>query len=434
MTSSRVPLGQPRFRITLTHFILVGLVLGCLIGWLAPGFGVALKPLSDLFLRLIKMILAPLLFTTLVAGIAGTGVGKVGWLLLKAIVWFELATTVALFVGLLAANVIKPGAGAVLTAALPEAAAAAPKLAPAKGFGEFLVGMVPTSFLDSLARNDVLQIVVFSVLFGLAVSAAGPKAKLIKDVADAGAEAMFKLVGFVMYAAPVGVCAAIAVTLGGSGMSVLLQLLKCVVALYAALIVFFVILFVAVKLLTRIHMTTFLKAIREPAIIAFTTASSDAALPRAMQILESLGIPRSIVGFVVPIGYAFNLDGSTLYLSLAVMFVAQAAGHPMSFGEQLVAMVLLMATSKGVAGIPRAALVVLANTLGGLNLPQEGVVLLLGIDALMDTGRTCVNVVGNCVAAVVVATWERAIPASAPIFGPRAAAAPLGELAAPVDG
>jgi proton glutamate symport protein len=406
-----------RFRITLTRMIVLGLVLGCLLGWLAPGFAVSLKPISDLFLRLIKMILAPLLFTTLVAGIAGAGIKTVGRLGLKAIVWFEIATTAALFVGLAAANLIKPGAGAVLAAARPQDAAAIKQLAPATGAGDFLVKMVPTSILDALARNDVLQIVVFSVFFGLAVSAAGSKAQRIKELADAGAEAVFKLVGFVMYFAPFGVCAAIAVTLGSNGAAVLVPLLKCVLALYVALVVFFLLLFAAVKLLTRIHLPTFLRVIREPAIIAFTTASSDAALPRAMQLLERLGIPRRIVGFVVPAGYAFNLDGSTLYLSLAVMFVAQAAGVEMTLGAQLTAMLLLMAASKGVAGVPRAALVVLANTLGGLNLPQEGVVLLLGIDAVMDMGRTSVNVVGNCVAAVVLARWENAIPADAPIFG-----------------
>jgi proton glutamate symport protein len=402
---------------TLTRMIVAGLVVGCLLGWLAPGFAISLKPISDVFLRLIKMILAPLLFTTLVAGIAGAGIKTVGRLGLKAIVWFEAATTAALFVGLAAANLIKPGAGAVLVAARAQDAAAAKQLAPAASAGDFFVKMVPTSILDAMSRNDVLQIVVFSVFLGLAVSAAGPKAQRIKELADAGAEAVFKLVGFVMYFAPFGVCAAIAVTLGSNGASVLLPLVKCVLALYAALAVFFVVLFAAVRLLVGIHLPTFLRVIREPAIIAFTTASSDAALPRAMQLLEQLGVPRRIVGFVVPAGYAFNLDGSTLYLSLAVMFVAQAAGVEMSWGAQLGAMLLLMAASKGVAGVPRAALVVLANTLGGLNLPQEGVVLLLGIDAVMDMGRTSVNVVGNCVAAVVMAKWENALPADAPIFG-----------------
>jgi len=396
--------------------IVLGLVVGCLLGWLAPEFAVSLKPLSDVFLRLIKMMLAPLLITTLVAGVAGAGIKTVGRLGVKAIVWFEIATTVALFVGLAAANLMSPGAGAVL-AAPGHDAAALKQLAPAATAGSFLVNMVPTSIFDAMARNDVLQIVVFSVLLGLAVSAAGSKAQRIKELAESGAEAVFKLVGLVMYFAPLGVCAAIAVTLGRSGAGVLLPLLKCVVALYAALLVFFVLLFAALKLLTRIHVPTFLRVIREPAIIAFTTASSDAALPRAMQLLERLGIPRRIVGFVVPVGYAFNLDGSTLYLSLAVMFVAQAAGVELSWTSQLGAMLLLMAASKGVAGVPRAALVVLANALVGLNLPQEGVLLLLGIDAVMDMGRTCVNVVGNCVAAVVLARWENAIPPDAPIFG-----------------
>lgn len=405
------PAGR-RFRFTLTQQILVGLVLGCLIGWLAPSFAVSLKPASDLFLRLIRMVLGPLLLTTLVAGIAGAGAKMVGRLGLKAIVWFELATTVALFLGLAVANLIRPGAGVTLGGDV----AAVDKLARPRTTAEFVLGIFPTSIFDALSRNDVLQIVVFSVLLGLAVSAAGKKAALVKDLAEAGAEAMFKLVGFVMRYAPIGVGAAIAVTLGTSGTAVLLPLLKCVGALYAALIAFFVLLFAALRLLTRTHIPTFLRAIREPALIAFTTSTSDAALPRAMQVLEQLGIPRRIVGFVVPTGYAFNLDGSTLYLSLAVVFVAQAAGVEMSLGEQLSAMLVLMLASKGVAGVPRAALVVLAGALTAFHLPAEGVAILLGIDAVMDMGRTCVNVVGNCVAAVIVAAWERAIPDDAPIY------------------
>lgn len=417
-TATDSPPPGRRRRFTLTQQILVGLVLGCLIGWLAPSFAVSLKPISQLFLRLIKMLLGPLLLTTLVAGIAGAGVKMVGRLGLKAIVWFELATTVALVIGMAAANLVKPGIGVTLGGDV----SAVDKLARAKTASEFLLEAFPLSIFDAMARNDVLQIVVFSVFLGLAVSAAGRKAVLVKDLADAGAEAMFKLVGFVMRFAPFGVGAAIAVTLGTSGTAVIIPLLKCVAALYGALIVFFVMLFAAVRILTRTHMPTFLRAIREPAIIAFTTASSDAALPRAMQVLEQLGIPRRIVGFVVPTGYAFNLDGSTLYLSLAVVFVAQAAGVDMSLGEQLGAMLVLMLSTKGVAGVPRAALVVLAGALTAFHLPPEGVAILLGIDALMDMGRTCVNVVGNCVATVIVAVWERAIPADAAIFGPRAAA------------
>jgi proton glutamate symport protein len=407
------PPGGRRFRLTLTHQILVGLVLGCLIGWLSPHFAISLKPVSQLFLRLIKMILGPLLLTTLVVGVAGTGAKVVGRLGLKAIIWFELATTVALVIGMAAANLVKPGVGVQLGADV----APVKDLAQAKTWGDFLLSVFPTSIFDAMARNEVLPIVVFSVLLGLAVSAAGSKAKLIHDLADAGAEAMFKLVGFVMRFAPFGVGAAIAVTLGTNGIAVLVPLLKCVLALYAALLVFFVLLFTAMKVLTRAHMPTFLKAIREPALIAFTTASSEAAMPRAMQILEQLGVPRRIVGFVVPTGYAFNLDGSTLYLSLAVVFVAQAAGVDMSWSEQLGVMLVLMLSTKGVAGVPRAALVVLAGALTAFHLPAEGVAILLGIDALMDMGRTCVNVVGNCVATVVVAVWEGEIPGDAPIFG-----------------
>jgi proton glutamate symport protein len=403
-----------RSRITLTHQILLGLVIGCLLGWLAPAFAVSLKPASTLFLLMIKMLL-----TTLVAGIAGAGVKMVGRLGLKALIWFEVATTAALFIGMAAANLIKPGLGVTLGGDVT----AVDKLAKARTASDFVLEAFPVSLFDAMARNDVLQIVVFSIFLGLAVSAAGRKAQLIKDLADAGAETMFKLTGFVMRYAPVGVGAAIAVTIGTSGTAVLLPLVKCIAALYGSLIVFFALLFGAMRILTRVHMPTFLRAIREPALIAFTTASSEAALPRAMQVLDQLGIPRRIVGFVVPTGYSFNLDGSTLYLSLAVLFVAQAAGVDMSLGEQLGAMLVLMLSTKGVAGVPRAALVVLAGALTAFHLPPEGVAVLLGIDALMDMGRTCVNVVGNCVATVIVAVWERAIPADAPIFGARAAPA-----------
>jgi proton glutamate symport protein len=417
--------GRRRFRVTLTHQIMLGLVIGCLIGWLAPSFATSLKPISDVFLRLIRMVVGPLLFTTLVAGIAGAGVKMVGRLALKAILWFEIATTVALVIGMVFANLIEPGAGIHKAADL----ASLDKLAKVKTMAEFLVGAIPVSAIDALARNDILQIVVFSVLFGLAVSAAGAKAQVIKDLADAGAEVTFKLVGFVMRFAPFGVGAAIAITLGANGAGVLVSLLKCVVALYAALIVFFALLYLAVRLLTRVHMPSLLRAIREPALIAFTTATSDAALPRAMQALEQLGIPRRIVGFVVPSGYAFNLDGSTLYLSLAVVFVAQTAGIDLGWGAQLQIILVLMISSKGVAGVPRAALVVLYGIVPEFGLPANGVALLLGIDALMDMGRTCVNVVGNCVATVIVAAWERAIPADAPIFGPRATASAAAALA-----
>jgi len=409
-------------RISLTQQIVLGLALGCLIAWLSPSVAVALKPISQLFLRLIKMLLGPLLLTTLVAGVSGAGAKMVGRLGLKAIVWFEVATTVALFLGLAAANLVKPGVGVVL------GEAKAPELAKQVAAADFFVNAVPTSLFDALGRNDVLQIVVFSVFLGLAIAAAGDKAAPVKDVVHAGAEVMFKLVGLVMRFAPFGVGAAIAATLGASGAAVIIPLLKAIAALYGALIVFVLLLLVAMRLLTRVHLPTFLAAIREPALIAFTTSTSDAAMPRAIQVLEQLGVPRRIVGFVIPTGYAFNLDGSTLYLSLAMMFVAQASGVEMTWSEQLGAMLVLMLSSKGVAGVPRAALVVLAGALTGFHLPTSGVAILLGIDAVMDMGRTCVNVIGNCVATVVVAAWERELPADAPIFGPRAVGA---EVASP---
>jgi proton glutamate symport protein len=409
-----------RFRFTLTYQILLGLVVGCLIGWLFPDFAMSLDPISQIFLRMIRVLVGPLLFTTLVVGLAGAGAKLVGRLGLKAILWFELATTVALVIGMITANLVEPGVGAQ-----GKATAALDKLDHAKTWSEFLINMFPTSMFDALARNDVLQIVVFSVAFGLAVSAAGSKAKLIKDIAEAGAEVMFKLVDLVMRFAPFGVAAAIAVTLGKNGTGVIVSLLKCVLALYASLLVFFALLFTALKLLTRTHLPSFLRAIREPALIAFTTATSEAALPRAMEALEQLGIPRRLVGFVVPTGYSFNLDGTTLYLSLALMFMAQFSGIEMSLGEQLAAMGYLMVASKGVAGVRGAALVVLYGTLDRFHFSPISLQLLIGIDAFMDMGRTCVNVVGNCVATVVVANWEKAIPADAPVFGPGAARRPV---------
>ena len=295
--------------------------------------------------------------------------------------------------------------------------ATAGKLAHAKSGVEFILEAFPVSVFDALARNDILQIVVFSLFAGVAVSAAGEKAAIVKKVAEAGAEVMFKIVGFVMRFAPFGVGAAMAATLGAKGVGVLIPLLKVVGTLYGCLIVFFVVLFVALKLLTRTNMRTFLGAIREPAVIAFTTTSSEAAMPRAMEALERIGVPRSIVAFVMPTGYSFNLDGSTLYLSLAVLFVAQAAGVHPTMAEQLSMMGLLMITTKGVAGVPRSSLVVLAGALTAFHLPMEGVAILLAIDELMDMGRSCVNVVGNCVACALVAAWEKVIPAGAPILG-----------------
>jgi proton glutamate symport protein len=391
---------------SLTTQIFIGLLLGIATGYLWPDFGVAIKPIADAFLRMIKMIIAPLLFATLVIGIAGTGdlraMGRIG---LKAIVYFEIATTIALFLGLAMVNMFKPGAGLAMPIGADTTAAAAMAQSQQHPWDIFL-HLFPTSVVDAMARGDILQLVVFSLFFGIAVSAIGRKGQPILDVLDSTAHAMFRFTGYVMAFAPVGVFAAIAATVGGKGLAILVTLGKLVALMYLGLAIFVVIVVGGVSYLIRVPFFTFAKAIREPFLIAFTTASSEAALPKALEVMEQFGVPKNIVGFVLPTGYSFNLDGTTLYLSLASVFVAQLAGVPMTFGQQLVMMLTLMLTSKGVAGVPRAALVVLTATLTQFGLPLEGAAILLGIDQIMDMGRTAVNVMGNCIATAVVARWE----------------------------
>jgi proton glutamate symport protein len=389
-------------RLSLTAWIFIGMAVGIAIGLFAPAAAVQLGPVSTVFLRLIKSILAPLLFGTLVAGIASTGsvkaMGRIG---VKAIVYFEVVTTIALFLGLLAVNVFRPGDGMRLERTAAELALAKPN----QNFGAILEHTFPASVIDAMARGDVLQIVVFSFVFGAACAAIGAAAEPVVRFADSLASVMFQYTRYVMLLAPVGVGAAMAVTVGSKGIGVLFGLGKLIVTLYAALAVFLLIL-AGIMVLFRIPSRRFLAAVREPGLIAFSTTSSEAALPRALENMERFGVPKHIAGFVMPTGYSFNLDGTTLYLSLASVFVAQAAGIEMSLGQQLIMMLTLMLTSKGVAGVPRAALVILAGTLATFNLPLEGAAVLLGVDALMDMGRTAVNVIGNCLATAVVARWE----------------------------
>jgi proton glutamate symport protein len=390
----------------LTTQIFIGLLLGIAAGYLWPAFGVGVKPLADAFLRMIKMILAPLVFATLVVGIAGTGdlkaMGRIG---VKAIIYFEAATTIALFLGLALVNIFKPGAGLALPIGADTSAAKAMVQNQQHAWDIFL-HLFPTSVIDAMARGDILQIVVFALFFGIAVAAIGTRGQPIIDVLDATAHAMFKVTGYVMLFAPIGVFAAIAATVGGKGLAILFTLGKLIALMYLGLVIFALIVVGGVAYLIRVPFGTFAKAIREPFLIAFSTASSEAALPKAMEVMEAFGVPKNIVGFVLPTGYSFNLDGTTLYLSLASVFVAQLAGVPMTLGQQLVMMLTLMLTSKGVAGVPRSALVVLTATLTQFNLPLEGAAILLGIDQIMDMGRTAVNVMGNCIAAAVVARWE----------------------------
>jgi len=376
---------------------------GIALGLAAPQVAVKLAPVSNIFLRLIKSIIAPLIFGTLVYGIAGAGnvkaMGRIG---LKAIVYFEIVTTAALFLGLGFVNFVRPGVGMKLEhtaadAALPQAATS---------LAGVLEHTFPASIIDAMARGEVLQIVVFAFLFGAACAAVGAKARPVVEFAESLAEVMFRYTKYVMYLAPLGVGAAMAVTVGGKGFSVLVGLGKLVLTMYAAQITFVVVILGAVIAVARIPLGRFVAAAREPFLIAFSTASSEAALPRALENMERYGVPKHIVAFVIPTGYSFNLDGSTLYLSLASVFVAQAAGVEMTLGQQLLMMLTLMLTSKGVAGVPRASLVILAGTLATFKLPMEGVAVLLGIDAAMDMARTSVNVLGNCLATAVVARWE----------------------------
>lgn len=392
-------------RRSLTPWIFVAMVAGAELGFDAPLVAVQLRVFSDIFLRLIKTIVAPLILATLVVGIAGHGdlrsVGRMG---VKALVYFEVVTTLALGIGLLAINVTKAGVGLTIPAATTIINTAAP---PPTHWNDFLLHIFPENLAKSIAEGQILQVAVFAVFFGIALATLseakrGPVLRLCESLS----EVMFRFTNVVMYFAPVGVGAAMAYTVGHMGLGVLVNLGKLLLTLYGALALFAVLVLLPAALLFRVPIARFLAAVAEPATIAFATSTSEAALPRAMEQMEALGVPRRIVAFVIPAGYSFNLDGSTLYLAVASIFVAQAAGMHLSIGQQLLMMATLVLTSKGVAGVPRATLVVLLATASTFHLPVEPIFVILGIDALMDMARTMVNVVGNCLASVVVAKWE----------------------------
>ena len=399
---------------SLTTQIMIGLLVGAAIGWLKPEWGNKVYFLRDIFINLIKSIIAPLIFSTIVIGIAGAGaLKKVGRMGIKALVFFEIATTAALFIGLAVVNFTKPGAGVTLVAENTDIAKQIAQTHP-----QTLVGMIvhifPASILDAMVRGDVLQIVAFSVLFALAVAAVGEKGQPIVRAMGSLAQIMFKFTNYVMMFAPIGVGAAMAHTIGTQGPGVLVNLGKLIGSLYFALIIFVITVFGITIIVARVPFRQFFRAIREPAALAFATTSSESALPKAMESMERFGVPPSIVGFVMPTGYSFNLTGSTLYLAMASVFVAQAAettmGWHMSLGHQITMMLTLMLTSKGVAGVPRSSLVILLGALNSFvpsGLGPIGVAVIFGVDELMDMGRTAVNVIGNCLATVVVARWEK---------------------------
>jgi proton glutamate symport protein len=392
------------FRPSLITWIAISMVAGAVIGHDFPAFGLQLRLLAQIFLRLIKVIIAPLLFATLVSGIAGySDLKKVGRLGVKAIAYFEALTTLALIIGLAAINISKAGVGAEI-AANPTEQVNVQKLSAS----ETVLHVFPENIAKSVADNQVLQVVIFSLLFGIALALVKKEEKRrpMLQFTESLAEVMFKFTNIVMFFAPLGVLGAIAATVSSTGIGILGNLAELLFTLYAALAAFLLLVLLPIAVLAKIPVRRFIRAVAEPASIAFGTASSEAALPRAMEEMEALGVPRPIVAFVMPTGYSFNLDGSTLYLSLAAMFIAQAAGLHLGLGHQLYIMLVLMLTSKGVAGVSRAAIVILLATAPTVGLPTEPIFILLGIDQLMDMGRTAVNVIGNCLATVVIARWE----------------------------
>ena len=391
-------------RRTLTTWIFIAMLLGAEIGHDFPGLATHLRVLALIFLRLIKAIIAPLLFGTLVVGIAGhSNLRQVGRLGLRSILFFEVVTTIAIFLGLAAINLSKAGVGVQLPVTSTADTGSVGKLSAE----DTILHIFPENIAKSVADGAVLQVVVFSLIFAVALAMLSEaKRRPMLAFCESLSEVMFKFTNIVMYMAPLGVGAAVAYTVGHTGLAVLVSLLKLLLTLYAALVAFILGVLLPAAVIFRVPLRAFLKAIAEPVTIAFGTASSEAALPRAMEAMEAIGVPRQIVAFVIPTGYSFNLTGSSLYLSVAAIFVAQVSGIHLSLGQQLMIMLTLMLTSKGVAGVSRAALVILLATATSTGLPTEPVFLLLGVDQLLDMGRTAVNVLGNCLAAVVMAKWE----------------------------
>ncbi|HLN73834.1 MAG TPA: cation:dicarboxylase symporter family transporter [Prolixibacteraceae bacterium] len=397
--------GYAYLKRSLTTWILISMILGAAFGHDLPSIAINLNVVSQVFLRLIKTIIAPLLFATIVVGIAGHSdlkqVGRMGW---KSLLYFEVVSTIALFIGLLAINVSKAGVGVVI----PEnmAHAEIPNVPVIKG-SEVILHIFPENIAKAIYEGNVLQIVIFSILFGIAVAMLKEKFKRPMIVfAEALSEVMFKFTSLIMYFAPFAVFAAIAYSIGHMGLGIFVNLFKLLATLYVSLIVFLVGVLLPIALAFRVPIRKFISAISEPVAIAFATTSSESALPVAMERMEELGVPRKIVAFVMPTGYSFNLDGTALYLSLATIFVAQISGIHLSFDKQMLIVFTLMLTSKGVAAVPRASLVILLATASTFGLPIWPIYIILGIDELMDMARTSVNVIGNCLATVIIARWE----------------------------
>jgi proton glutamate symport protein len=396
--------GYSFVRRSLTPWIFAGMLLGAELGHELGKSAANLQVLSGIFLKLVKTIVAPLIFSTLVVGIAShSNLKQVGRMGIKALLYFELVTTVALFIGLGAINLTQAGVGVPQ----PSSAASATVAAQPQKWTDIVLHIFPENIAKSVAEGQILQIVVFSVIFGIALAQiAEEKRRPMLAFCESLSELMFKFTNIVMLSAPIGVAGAMAYTVGTMGFGVMGNLVKLLLTLYAALIVFVLGVLLPIAVIARLPLRRFVRAVAEPFSIAFATASSEAALPRALENMEAFGVPKQIVAFVLPTGYSFNMDGSTLYLSLASIFVAQAAGIHLSFGQQLIMVFTLMVTSKGVAGVPRAVLVILLGTLDSFHLPVWPVLVILGIDQFMDMARTATNVLGNCLASAVIARWE----------------------------
>jgi proton glutamate symport protein len=405
-----IPVAVRRRSLLIWTFFLM--LAGAELGADAPHVAAQTHVIGEVFLRLIRMIVAPLIFGGIVTGIAGHGeLRGVGRVALKAIVYFELVTTLGLLIGLVAINLSQAGVGVTLPAAMQ---ATLPATHP-EGWQQIVLNIFPENIALAVAQNQILQVAVFALLFGTAL-ATMPDAKRapLVSVLQSLTETMFRLTRIITYMAPLAAGAAMAYTVGSMGLATLLPLVKLVVTYYAALIAFVFCAVVPSLLVARISLRGFLTAIAEPAALGFATTSSEAALPLAMERMEEFGVPRWIVSFVIPMGYSFNMTGGSVYLSMAAIFAAQAAGIHLSFGEQFVMLLTLMLTSKGVAGVPRASLVILLASAAALNIPTTAILLILGVDTLMDMGRTAMNVIGNCMAAAVVARWEGEMPAEGP--------------------
>ena len=408
-------------RRTVTAWIVVGMVGGVELGLDAPKVALEMRFLSEIFLRLIKTIVGPLILGTLISGIAGHSdlkrVGRMAW---KSLVYFEIVTTLALVIGLVAINVTKAGVGMSVhgtggaATQVPGAGPGAPGsvvaassvAAPKMVWTDFVVHVFPENLAKSLVEGQILQVSVFAVIFGIALAMLGERGKPVLRIAEGLSEVMFKFTNIVMYFAPVAVGAALSYTVAQSGVGVLVNLGKLVLTYYGALGVLGVVVMVPVLMLCRVSVKGFARAVAEPASLAFATSASEAGLPRAMEAMEAFGVPREVVAFVMPAGYSFNMDGAAVYLTLASVFVAQAAGMHLGLGEQISMVLILMLASKGVSGVPRATLMVLMATATTLRLPAEPIFVILGIDAVMDMGRSAVNLIGNALASVVVARWE----------------------------